>query len=133
MNRQLKLWQRIALLVCLPVLIVLACAYVYSGRHGLRCVFYELTGLYCPGCGSGRALYALMHGDWKGAFSHNVLFLPIGIPAALIFFHEYFRVIFQGLHWKPVFIPQWLAVSCCTLILLFWVLRNIPVFMFLAP
>lgn len=51
MNKEMKRWQRLALLIGLPILIALACAYVYYGCHGLRCIFYELTGLYCPGCG----------------------------------------------------------------------------------
>ena len=133
MNRQMKRWQRIALLVGLPILIALACAYVYYGLHGLRCVFYELTGFYCPGCGSGRALYSLMHGDWRSAFGYNCLFLPIGVPAVLVFLHEFLRVTIPGLHFKPVYIPQWLAVGCCVLIFLFWILRNLPAFAFLAP
>ncbi len=133
MNTQLKHWQRIVLLVSLPLFAALALYLVWSGRSRLRCVFYELTGFYCPGCGSGRALQALMHGDLSGAFRHNVLLLPLGVTAALLFLHEYVRLIFPGLRLKPVFVPQWLATGCCMLIFLFWILRNIPLFSFLAP
>ena len=133
MNKEMKRWQRLALLLGLPILIALACAYVYCGYHGLRCIFYELTGLYCPGCGSGRALYSLMHGDWRGAFGHNCLFLPIGVPAVLVFLHEFLRVTIPSLQLKPVYIPQWLSVGCCALLFLFWLLRNLPAFAFLAP
>ena len=38
-----------------------------------RCVFHELTGLQCPGCGTTRALHHLLHGDIAGAFRLNAM------------------------------------------------------------
>ena len=133
MNRELKRPVRILLLAAVPVMAALVCFYIYTGRQGLRCWFYELTGLYCPGCGSGRACYALLHGDWRGAFRHNILFLPLGFPAALVFLHEYLRLLVPRLGLKPVTVPRRLAEGCCVLIFLFWILRNLPAFAFLAP
>lgn len=40
--------------------------------------FKLLTGYDCPGCGSQRALHALLHGDIN-AFAYNPLFI-IAIP-----------------------------------------------------
>ncbi len=40
------------------------------------CFFHSVTHLYCPGCGSTRAVYRLLHGDLKGCFSANVLLFP---------------------------------------------------------
>ncbi len=40
------------------------------------CPFHELTGLWCPICGSTRAASALAHGDVVAALRHNALFLP---------------------------------------------------------
>lgn len=37
------------------------------------CPLHALTGLLCPGCGSTRALHALLHGDLARAASMNVL------------------------------------------------------------
>ena len=34
--------------------------------YPLPCVFYSLTGFYCPGCGAGRASYSLLHGRFLG-------------------------------------------------------------------
>ena len=133
MNVNLKHWQRVLLLVALPFLIVTVCIYVYTGQHGLRCIFYEVTGFYCPGCGSGRALFALLHGDCKNAFRHNILFLPMGIPAGAVFLHEYLRILIPALHWKPVCLPRWLEVGCCILLFTFWFMRNLPSLSFLAP
>lgn len=40
-----------------------------------RCMFHELTGWECPGCGSQRALHALLTGDVAGAWHFNALFV----------------------------------------------------------
>jgi len=39
-----------------------------------RCPFYAATHLLCPGCGATRALYSLLHGDFRGALHYNALF-----------------------------------------------------------
>jgi hypothetical protein len=49
-----------------------------------HCVFHDLTGLQCPGCGTTRALHHLLHGDVAGAFRLNAMLflgLPFGIAA----------------------------------------------------
>jgi len=50
-----------------------------------RCVFHELTGLQCPGCGTTRALHHLLHGDIAGAFHYNAMLfvvVPFGAVAS---------------------------------------------------
>lgn len=44
-----------------------------------KCPLHELTGLECPGCGTQRALHALLHGHIADAFSYNAL-LIISLP-----------------------------------------------------
>ncbi len=46
-----------------------------------RCPFYAATHLLCPGCGATRALYSLLHGDFRAALHYNALFTllaPVG-------------------------------------------------------
>ncbi len=43
------------------------------------CPFRALTGLYCPGCGSTRCLYDLVHFDVAGALAMNPL-LVVALP-----------------------------------------------------
>lgn len=38
-----------------------------------KCLFKTLTGLDCPGCGSQRALHALLHGNLAEAWRMNAL------------------------------------------------------------
>jgi hypothetical protein len=59
-----------------------AAASVYFVQHnpyvtqiGMPCPILTLTGWQCPGCGSTRALYSLLHGDPAKAFSMNPLLL----------------------------------------------------------
>lgn len=44
----------------------------HQGGYG-TCPVYALTGLYCPGCGSLRAMYDLTRGNPTEALGHNVL------------------------------------------------------------
>ena len=36
-----------------------------------KCLFLKLTGFQCPGCGTGRAIYALLHGEFTKALILN--------------------------------------------------------------
>jgi hypothetical protein len=92
-----------------------------------RCIFHSLTGLDCPGCGSQRAVSALLHGKILQALDYNLLFvlmLPFILYAAFVFSWNVFssRKIRQAIFYSPVFIKTVLA-----LVLIFWILRNIPV------
>ena len=118
--------------IFVPAAALLICRWLLRGGH-LLCVFYELTGLYCPGCGSGRAARALLRGDFPAAFGHNALAFLLGLPCAGILLREYLRLVFPGLGWKPARLPAWAGKTALALILTFWLLRNLPAFAFLSP
>lgn len=42
-----------------------------------RCAFKLATGLDCPGCGSQRAIHALLHGDIASAWHNNAMLLIV--------------------------------------------------------
>lgn len=115
-----------------PALLCLGIRWLRRGGH-LFCVFYELTGRYCPGCGSGRAARALLRGDLAAAFGHNALAFLLGLPCAGMLLWEYLRLVFPGLGLKRVRLPGWAEMAAFVLILVFWLLRNLPAFAFLAP
>ena len=51
-----------------------------------------LTGLYCPGCGTTRALHALLHLDLAGALAMNPL-LVLSLPfVALLLANQFFAL-----------------------------------------
>ncbi|MEG2670068.1 MAG: DUF2752 domain-containing protein, partial [Oscillospiraceae bacterium] len=44
-----------------------------EGMGLIPCPIYLFTKLYCPGCGTGRAIYSLMHLEFFQAFRYNPL------------------------------------------------------------
>lgn len=48
-----------------------------------QCLFYRLTGWQCPGCGTQRAVHALLHGRFAAAWHYNAALLPALAVAAL--------------------------------------------------
>lgn len=50
-----------------------------------KCLFKFATGWDCPGCGSQRAIHALLHGDVAGAWHFNpALFFAVGLCVAMM-------------------------------------------------
>lgn len=96
------------------------------------CPLLALTGLYCPGCGSTRALHALLHGDLAQAMAMNPL-LVIALPVlATMTLNAAGWAPGHGERlWRRIGNPKpWLVV-----LLTYWLLRNLPwwPFAWLAP
>lgn len=98
------------------------------------CVFRSLTGLDCPFCGGTRATRALLTGDLGGAFDHNAL-----VPLAALL------LIGVGIWWlvarstkvdfapvRRVFAAKAFWFGLLAVLLVFWVVRNLPQFASLA-
>ena len=92
-----------------------------------RCAFHQATGLWCPGCGLTRGLYQLLHGHIGAALGYN-LFTPVVVVAVVAVWLGWLRVSWGA---PPIRIPRrsarWLAVTAPALILVYGVLRNLPV------
>lgn len=88
-----------------------------------KCPFYVLTSLKCPGCGSQRAIHALLNGDIMRAFYFNAL-LVLSIPLVLLLGYaeltrEKHPRFYFTLH-KPLYI--WMLA---VLVVLWWIFRNV--------
>lgn len=97
------------------------------------CPFHALTGLQCPGCGSSRALHLLVHGEWRHALGFNPL-LVLSLPLLAIWgAHAAWRALRHDL--PPAVLPRPTAAITLVVLLLFFVLRNLPwwPFVLLAP
>ena len=88
-----------------------------------KCMFYVVTGWECPGCGSQRAVHALLHGDIADAFRANAMLLvmiPLLIVLAILeLFGNRRSALYRRLH-HPALI---LAIAVVTI--LWGVVRNL--------
>lgn len=99
-----------------------------------RCIFNSITGYYCPGCGSQRAIHSLLHLDLAGVVSYNFLFLPASL---LILYHYTFPIINKKFNLKlpNVFYFRSTPWIIFGVVMVFFILRNLPFYPFsvLAP
>ncbi|HPJ79837.1 MAG: DUF2752 domain-containing protein [Prolixibacteraceae bacterium] len=99
-----------------------------------KCPFYVLTGWYCPGCGSQRAVHSFLHGRFNDVVAYNFLVFP---AALLILYHYVHRWLNHLLGWQ---LPDILYMKNTPRVILvvvsvFWIARNIPLppFNWLSP
>lgn len=126
---------RILFAIMVPFICLIGIFYLYNQGNPFLCVFHEVTGLYCPGCGTGRALRSLLHLDIKKALDYNMLFI-ISFPFIAYYCFVYYTRIVFGKNVLPYIktTPK-TALFLLILIILYTVLRNIPYYPFsiLAP
>lgn len=97
------------------------------------CISCDKFGIYCPTCGTGRALSCLVHGDLREAFKLNQL-LIIFLPFA---FYWYICNVLEcfNLHPWRLKLNRKIIIGIIIVVIIYGVLRNIPVYPFelLAP
>jgi hypothetical protein len=117
---------RTALLALLPV----GCLVLYArdpadGGIYPPCPFRTITGLDCPGCGTGRALHRVLHGRVDEAFGLNP-FAMLMLPVLVIALVAFAWTTFGGRRLPRVQFPPWTGWALTAFVLAFWVLRNLP-------
>ncbi len=118
-----------------PAVLLLGFALLSVIPFGPPCIFYKLSGLYCPGCGTGRAAMALAHGSISEAFGYNPLMLCL-LPFVAYYLLKLYIAFVFGKDILPFFkLSASAGIAVLVSIVLFGILRNIPVFPFtlLAP
>ena len=124
----------IAIFILLIGIILISFLYYkfYSIYHiGIPCIFHKITGLYCPGCGITRALFALFELDLKKALQYNILIFIIGPFLLYYFIKKTYNWILSKEEKK--ILPNILVYLILIITILFGILRNIEWFEFLRP
>lgn len=129
---------RAALVLCAGAAALCGAVYLYFHdpySYPLPCLFYLATGFYCPGCGSGRACYSILHLRFADAFCYNPL-MTILLPLIGLYIaaRAVDWVITGGDHIDRKLSVN-VLVGILVVVLVYGILRNIPIFPFtlLAP
>ncbi len=103
----------------------------HPGHYPL-CPSLQLFGVYCPGCGSMRAVHDLAHLDFAGAWGMN----PLVFFAIPYLVWQWVRWVFSSVG-RPLhrtLAPAWVLWLLFAGLIAFGVLRNVPALEpFLAP
>lgn len=122
--------KNIKIKIMISLIVILLCTsffFLYTKINiFIPCIFHELTGLYCPGCGITRCLVSIIKLDFMQAFRYNMLvfiLLPIFI---FIGIKKYYCWLLN----KQCFLfSNRFYITLAIITILFGILRNIfPVF-----
>ncbi|MFA4944157.1 MAG: DUF2752 domain-containing protein [Lentisphaeria bacterium] len=95
------------------------------------CLWHQLTGLHCAGCGGTRAAHALLHLDLATAIRQNSFLVLVALPLLALALLQ----VALGRGFFSARVQHWLLVGFLILAGLFTVARNLPYapFHWLAP
>ena len=123
-NRK-KIYYSFIIFICLFLLLLLYFYLNYYMSFSIPCLFHELTGLYCPGCGITRMIFSILQFDFYQAFRWNIflfILIPIFLGYGIVYYVDW---IFDK---TPPVLPNWFWNILLFSAILFVILRNIPYF-----
>ena len=128
-KRAIKVAKRIGIMIGIGFCYGLWCK---LGGFTIPCLFYQITGKYCPGCGMTRMGLSLMQLDLRSAFHNNsavFILLPLGLVIGIRWMERYIRYGKRGFTRGE----EIAFVFMIIVLIVFGILRNIDAFSFLRP
>lgn len=118
-NRKIKVIKKVLLLLFLGSIYLIL---VNVFHLGFKCVFHEVTGLLCPGCGITRCISCMLKGDFTQAFHYNALMFFL-VPLAIIYtIYVSYNYIKGNKYYK---LSNRVTYILLIIVLLFGIIRNI--------
>lgn len=89
------------------------------------CPSLRFMGLYCPGCGSLRATYSFLHGDFLAIFRYNPLYIPLICCVVFLYVKRVYEFVFRT---KVAFKGEMAVYKGIAIVVItFFLVRNIPI------
>lgn len=96
----------------------------------IPCLFHEITGFFCPGCGITRMFFSLLELNFYQAFRFNPLVFILIILGVIYWLIKLLIKKFLNI---SIVIPNNVYYILLIIVIIFGILRNIPGFEFLGP
>lgn len=111
----------------LVLFIILIFFFILFFKKKLVCIFNQLTGLWCPGCGITRMIFAIFELDFYKAYRYNPLVFML-----IILFILY--IVYSLIKYRKIKrVNNKVVFFLLIITILFGIIRNMPLFRFLAP
>jgi hypothetical protein len=127
----------IAIISVVIFLIICLYFFVYPLYHPYfpKCIFNKLTGVYCPLCGTQRAVSALLHGNILIAMRNNLLAVLTILLSVFLFILSLINILKREHLYNKIFYSQTFLKAAGLVVVIFGILRNMPIYPFglLAP
>ena len=118
---------RRVLLTYLGLIIIFIAYYFINKTTGfyIPCIFHEITGLDCPGCGITRCLFHLINLRIADAFKANPLVF-IYLPFIVAYFiYQSYLYVYQKKDKILVKIPNYVMYILLVITIIYGIVRNI--------
>lgn len=102
-------------------------------NFSIPCIFHEITGYYCPGCGITRCLFSLLEGNIYKAFMYNQLVFILLPFLILYMIYNIYIYIFNKENKVIKKIPNSIFIILLCIVIVFGILRNLNCFPYLRP
>ncbi|MEO5877401.1 MAG: DUF2752 domain-containing protein [Streptosporangiaceae bacterium] len=100
--------------------------------HYPTCPLLAMTGVFCPGCGGLRMAHAIAHGQFGEAAGLNLLAFAL-LPVAAFVWVRWTISVARGRPLETRLTHPLVIGAFAALIVIFWVVRNLPFGHALAP
>ena len=90
------------------------------------CPSRAVLHIYCPGCGSTRAVHHLANARFADAWAHNPALIVLGLPAAAWFLATLMTEVALG---RSLIFPinvRWLGWAILAALVVYFAARNVP-------
>ncbi len=109
-------------IIGVPVIVLASFVFLYFTAEDIaaklpQCLFLKYTGMYCPGCGSTRAVLSVLHGRFIMALRYNLGLCALAVICVLCYF-EYV------LNKKILPRSPWFWIVFGIILVLYYVFRN---------
>lgn len=126
----------IKIILIIAISIIGLITYHYLNQYynfSFPCLFHQITGYYCPGCGITRSLFSLLEGKIYQAFMYNQLVFIL-LPFFIIYFiYNSYIYIFNKENKLINKIPNYVYIILLIIVISFGIIRNLDFFPYLKP
>ena len=116
-------------IISLLVFLILLVGYYFFYRItgiAIECPIHYLTGFYCPGCGITRMFFSILKLNFYQAFRFNPLVFMLLVLYIIYWVLKYLFKI-------NIKIPDKVLYGIIIILIIYGILRNIPMFSYLEP